>query len=105
MIYETLPGWFWIIYYLVIFVTFCAAFWATIRNRLRKYSVVTMILAIFVPIGSAIFSLGRVDGQHEFEHIFNHLIQGSVWSILLTIGYVYLAFWWVFNVYQLKKKS
>lgn len=91
---ETLPGWFWIIYYLFLFITLGASVFSLIRKIHIKITIITIIFVITIPIVSLINSIGRNEGLNEFNHLFNQIQQGTLWSIYVVIGYLFLFIWW-----------
>jgi hypothetical protein len=92
---ETLPSWFWIIYYLFLFITLGTAIFSLIRKKIISLSIIAIVFTITVPIISLLNSIGRAEGLNEFEHLVNQLQQGSIWSIYAIIAYLYLLVWWV----------
>ncbi|MCR8859991.1 hypothetical protein NQ113_22645 [Bacillus pseudomycoides] len=103
MYWETLPNWFWAIYYLFLLITLGTAIFCVIRKKMKKLSILAIVFAITVPIISLINSIGRAEGINEFEHLINQLQQGAIWSIFMTIGYLFLLVWWIF--FLLKSKN
>jgi hypothetical protein len=92
---ETLPNWFWAIYYLFILTTLGTAIFSVVRKKMKIISVVAIILTVTVPIISLINSMGRTEGMNEFEHLVSQLQQGSIWSIYTIVGYAFLLVWWI----------
>ncbi|MFZ3591256.1 hypothetical protein ACOI1C_18940 [Bacillus sp. DJP31] len=95
MYWETLPTWFWIIYYLCLLTSLGTAIFSVIRKKIIGLSIIAIFLTMTVPLISFLNSMGRAEGLNEFEHLVNHLQQGSVWSFYTILGYVYLLIWWV----------
>ena len=91
---ESLPGWFWIIYYLFLFITLGALIFSLIRKRNIGMSFISIIFVITVPIMSLLNSIGRGEGLNEFEHLFSQLQQGAIWSHYVVVGYLFLLVWW-----------
>nr|WP_113755649.1 hypothetical protein [Brevibacillus laterosporus] len=102
---ETFPSWFWIIYYLFLFKTLKTAIFSLIRKRIRSLSIIAIVFTITVPIISLLNSIGRKEGLNEFEHLFNQLQQGAIWSIYVIIGYLYILVWWLFFFKKNKNKN
>lgn len=103
---ETLPGWFWIIYYSFLLITLGTTIFSLIRKKLISLSIIAIIFSMTIPLVSLIYSIGRSDEHNEFEHLFSQLQQGAIWSIYVSIGYLYLLIWWLlfFNEKEIKKK-
>ncbi|WP_026584707.1 hypothetical protein [Bacillus sp. J33] len=94
MYWETLPNWFWIIYYLFLFATLGAAIISVAQNKAKALSIITIVLTITVPMAGFINSVERSRGVNEFEHLVNQFQQGAYWSIYTMAGYLYLVVWW-----------
>lgn len=103
---ATLPDWFWIIYYSILLITLGATIFSLVRKKLISLSIIAIIFTMTIPLVSLIYSIGRSEGHNEFEHLFSQLQQGAIWSIYVSIGYLYLLIWWLlfFNDKELKKK-
>ncbi|MRH41479.1 hypothetical protein GH741_02180 [Aquibacillus halophilus] len=95
MYWETLPSWVWLIYYLLIFTTLGAAIISVIQKKIVSLSIVTIVLTITVPITAINNSIGRLVDVNEFEHLISQLQQGSIWSIYVVLGYLYLLIYLV----------
>ncbi|HEK9103981.1 TPA: hypothetical protein SUB30_005541, partial [Bacillus pseudomycoides] len=95
MHWETLPNWFWIIYYLFLLITLGASIFSVIRKKMKSLSILAIIFVITVPIISLINSIERPAGTNEFEYLINNLQQGFIWSIFIIIGYLFLLVWWL----------
>jgi hypothetical protein len=91
---ESLPGWFWIIYYFSLFITLGAVIFSLIRKRNIGMSFISIVFVITVPIMSLLNSIGREEGLNEFEHLFSQLQQGEIWSLYVVVGYLFLLVWW-----------
>ena len=92
--WETLPDWFWTLYYLFFSATLGTAIYSVVKKRRRGLSILVIVITVTVPIISLLNSIGRVEGMNEFEHLFSQLQQGTVWSVFTVIGYVFLLVWW-----------
>jgi hypothetical protein len=102
MYWETLPKWFWTIYYLFLLTTIGTAIFCLVKNKLKGMSTIAIFFSVTVPIISIIKSIGRTEGLNELEHFVSQLQQGSIWPIITIIGYLYIIVWWV---YFLKSKA
>jgi len=105
MYWETLPTWFWVIYYLFLLTTLGSSIYSIIIKRMKVLSIITIIIAITVPIISLVNSIGRQEGINEFEHLISHLMQGSFWSIYTSCGYLFFFVWWFLFLYKGKVKN
>ena len=98
MNWETLPDWFWMIYYVVLLLTLGTAVFSIVRKKMRKLSgLVIFFTILIVPVG-VINSIGRAHGMNEFEHIVHYLQQGAIWAIFLVFMHVFIVVWWVLLV-------
>ncbi|MFJ5764397.1 hypothetical protein ACIP9C_03490 [Lysinibacillus sp. NPDC093210] len=52
-----------------------------VKKKLVIVSIITIILAMTIPIISIINSIGREEGLDEFEHFIAQLQQGFNWPI------------------------
>lgn len=91
---STMPSWFWNIYYLFIVMTLGAAVYYLIRERGKLLSALAVIFSLTVPWYSLINSIGRPENLNEFEFLLTQLQRGRIWSIYVTLGYLYLFSWW-----------
>ncbi|MEQ2526643.1 hypothetical protein EKG37_03605 [Robertmurraya yapensis] len=103
--WETLPDWFWALYYLFFLSTLGTAIISVVKNRHRRLSVLAIVFTFTVPIISLINSIGRVEGMNELEHLFSQLQRGAVWSIFTVMGYLFLLVWWVLTLFKSKSKN
>ncbi|MGJ7922604.1 hypothetical protein [Neobacillus sp. LXY-4] len=102
---ETLPSWFWVIYYLFLFVTLGIAIMCVIRKKMKVISIITIVLTITVPINSMLNSIGRAKGDNELEHLVTQLQLGSIWSFYAVVGYLYLIAFWVMLLVKYKMNT
>ncbi|SIS52128.1 hypothetical protein [Salimicrobium flavidum] len=100
MNWETLPSWFWAIYYLFLLITLGATIFSIRKRELIGLSVVAIMITIIAPTVSLLNSIGRARGMNEFEHLVSQLQQGAIWSILVVIGYLFLLVWWAFFLFK-----
>ncbi|PPA81224.1 hypothetical protein C4A76_23960 [Brevibacillus laterosporus] len=92
---ETLPNWFWIIYYLFLLATLKTTLSSLVKKQvLRIVSSFTIIFVCTIPFIGLIHSIERQDGLNEFEYFRGQLQQGEMWTIYSIVGYVYLLVWW-----------
>ncbi|MBB6452492.1 hypothetical protein HNQ94_000937 [Salirhabdus euzebyi] len=95
MYWETLPNWVWTIYYLVLLSTLGISILHIFRKQLKGFSIISIVITITVPIVSFLNSIGRGKGINEFGYFINQLQQGSLWSIYVSVGFLYLLFYWL----------
>ncbi len=92
---TTLPNWFWILSYAVLIITLSISMFSIIRRIYTGLSLINLVAVITTPFVHFTGSIGRPGGLNEFEHLFNHLIQGNLWAIYVSIGYIFILFWCV----------
>ncbi|MGM9985804.1 MAG: hypothetical protein ACI35O_01130 [Bacillaceae bacterium] len=95
MEWETLPSWFWAIYYLFLFITLGTAIVNIFREKMIVLSIIVIMMTIITPLVSLFNGIGRGEGLNEFEHFVYELQQGASWSIIVMIGYLYIFIRWV----------
>ncbi|WP_174615290.1 hypothetical protein [Virgibacillus ihumii] len=105
MYWETLPNWFWILNYLFLLITLVAAIYSVVKKIIDGLSIVAIVFTVTVPVIGLLNSLGRTEGMDELEYLVNQLQQGSVWSIVVIIGYLYLLIWWFLFLFKSKPKK
>jgi len=92
---TTLPDWFWVLFYAVLIITLIISIFSIIRRMHKGLSIINLIAVVTAPFVHFLGSIGRPGGLNEFEHFFSYLIQGSLWAIYVSIGYIFILFWWV----------
>ncbi|USK92975.1 hypothetical protein [Rossellomorea marisflavi] len=92
---NTLPPWFWIAYYLFLAVTIGIAIYNVFNQKEKRLSLLTIWVAITVPIVGLLNSIGRFDELNEFQHLVNELHQGALWAWYACSGYLFLVVWWI----------
>ncbi|MCM3127265.1 hypothetical protein ACFQ3J_11490 [Paenibacillus provencensis] len=95
MEWETLPDWFWILLYLLLLATLVTAVISLFRKKRVPFAIIAIIMTLTIPLVSIYNSIGRSAGYNEFEHLLHKLSEGSLWSIYVSLGYVYILFWWI----------
>lgn len=103
--WETLPNWFWALYYLFFLITLGTAIFGVVKKKHRGLSILAIVFTVTVPIISLINSIGRVEEMNEFEHLFSQLQQGTIWSIFTVIGFIFLLVWWVLILFKSKSNN
>lgn len=91
---ETLPNWFWIMFYLFLLLTLASAIYSNFKNRRIYLSYISIILSLLVPVMGFLFSLGRAEGQTELGYLLAQLGAGDIWAVLITLFLVYFVVWW-----------
>lgn len=91
---NTLPPWFWIAYYLFLAVTIGVAIY-NVFTRKEILSLLTIWVAITVPIVSLFNSIVAPAELNEFQHLVSELQQGSLWAWYACSGFLFLAVWWI----------
>ncbi|MFC5733291.1 hypothetical protein [Cytobacillus gottheilii] len=105
MYWETLPSWVWVIYYLFLFLTIGVGILNASRKRMFALSIMTICLAITIPIISTVNSIGRAEGVNELEHLVAQLQQGAMWSIYTVVGNLYLLVYCVLFFIKMKEHN
>lgn len=103
--WETLPNWFWSLYYFFLLTTLGTAIFSVMKKKHKGLSILAIVFTVTVPIISLINSIGRVEEMNEFEHLFNQLQQCTIWSIFTVIGYIFLIVWWALILFKSKSKN
>lgn len=92
---NTLPPWFWIAYYLFLAITIGVAIYnVSIRKEIRL-SLLTIWVAITVPIVGLLNSIVAPPELNEYQHLVNELHQGALWAWYACSGCLFLAVWWI----------
>jgi hypothetical protein len=102
---ETLPNWFWNLYYLFLLTTLGTAIYSLVKNKNKLMSILSIlaiVLVVFIPIVSIVNSIGRAPDIDEYEHLVSQLQQGATWSIFTITGYLFLLVWWVIFLFNIK---
>ncbi|MBD7968371.1 hypothetical protein [Paenibacillus gallinarum] len=89
----------------MVWVTLGTALFSAFHMKMLIWSVIAIFVTVTVPLISILNSIGRAEGHNELEHLFNQLLQGSTWSIYVSIGYLYLLIWWVLFFSRNKKRN
>ncbi|MFC4323093.1 hypothetical protein [Litchfieldia salsa] len=105
MYFETLPSWFWVIYYLFLLTTLGSAIFCIVKKTMRSLSFLSIVFSITVPIVSMLNSIERANEANEFEHLISQLQLGAVWSIFTIAGYLYLVVWWILFFFKRRSKN
>lgn len=102
---ETLPNWFWTIYYLFLLVTLGTALLSVIKRKMSRLSFIAIVLTLAIPLVSLINSIGRPEEMNEFEYLVSQLQQGAIWSVFIMVGYLFLIVWWGLFLFKSKAKK
>ncbi len=103
MYWESLPNWFWVIYWLSLLMTLGAGLFSVTRKKMKTMSNITILFTLTIPVISLLNGIARPAGTNEFEHLVIHLQQGSMWSIFTVTGYLFLLVWW--GLFFIKSKT
>jgi hypothetical protein len=101
---ETLPGWFLFIYYLFLILTLFTTSFLLIWKKYVPISIINLILVITVPIVALLNSIGRTEGT-ELDYLISSISQGSLWTIFVLLGFLYMLFSWIQFFWRTKKTS
>jgi len=100
--WETLPSWFWAVYYLFLLITLVAAIFSVLKRVNKSLSILGILITFSLPIIGLVNSIGRAEGMNEFEHLVSQIQQGAMWSIFTLIGFMFLFVWWVLFLRNIK---
>lgn len=93
---ETLPVWFWMIYYLVLIGTIAMSVRTIFRGRLVALSAIGIVLIVLSQLLS-INLIGRMEGT-ELDYLIFSLQGGALWAYAIIAIYAYIAVWWMLYV-------
>ncbi|QGS68416.1 hypothetical protein CV093_07165 [Oceanobacillus sp. 143] len=82
---ETLPNWFWIIYYIFLFFSLVTGLIGLVRQWLSTLSAFTISLSLLAPLVSFVYSIQRSSGVTELEYLIAQLKTGDLWAIFITV--------------------
>lgn len=105
MYWETLPNWFWVLYYLFLLSTLGTAIYSIVKKKGKILPFLTIMFTVTIPIVAFINSLGRAEEMNEFEHLVSQLQKGASWAIYSIIGYLFLFIWWFSFCSKVKIKT
>lgn len=98
---NSLPDWFWIIFYSIILLTIGLNIFFVIK---RKYTIISLInvpLIFILYITFFIKSFSGDENLNEYQYLFRSIQDGAIWAIFIALGHLYFVVWWLFI---LKKK-
>lgn len=90
---ETLPAWFWGIYYLFLIGTVALSVITIFRGRLVVLSAFNIVLIVLAQLLS-INMIARVEGT-EWDFLLLSLKDGDLWAYSLLAIYGYVVYWWI----------
>jgi hypothetical protein len=67
MYWETLPNWFWVLYYLFLLSTLGTAIYSIVKKKGKILPFLTIVFTVTIPIVAFINSIGRAEEMNEFE--------------------------------------
>jgi energy-coupling factor transporter transmembrane protein EcfT len=102
---ETLPAWFWVMYYLLLLTILGAAVFSVVKLKHKRMSVSAILFTVTIPAVGLTNSIGREEGMNEFEHLISQLQQGAIWSLFTVTGYVFLAGWCLWLLFSTIKRK
>ncbi|WP_041121614.1 hypothetical protein [Jeotgalibacillus alimentarius] len=106
MYWETLPIWFWGIYYSFLTIIFITAVVRLARKKKFIIEILVLFFVFAIPIVGFLFSFdsNRPIEQNEFEFFLAQLQTGAAWTIFSVAGYCMLLGWWI-KVLTEKRRS
>lgn len=104
---TSLPAWFWVFYYAFLLVTVGTSVFFIIRDHSRTLSAVNLLFGVTSPIVHFAGAAWRPGGVNEFELLLEHLIQGNLWAVYVSVAYIFILTWWalVFGRYVTSQTS
>ncbi|MGJ9459252.1 hypothetical protein [Oceanobacillus sp. CF4.6] len=91
---ETLPNWFWVLYYIIIFLTLVSGIINWVRQIYSPLAAVTIILSLLLPLVGFLYSIGRPEGVNEYEYVWAQFQTRNLWSVFIIFVHIYLIVWW-----------
>ncbi|WP_282137466.1 hypothetical protein [Rossellomorea aquimaris] len=92
---ETLPQWFWILYYSLTILTIASAILSIKKQGYIWRAMLTIFVTISIPVVGMVNGIYREQNQNELEQWLSHLGKGKLWAFYLLLGYIYVFVWWV----------
>lgn len=107
MYWETMPGWFWVIYYGFLAVTFLTAVIRITQKRKFLIEIPLLILVVTIPVVGLLNSADsiRLVEQNEVGFFLSQLNQGAAWTIFSVVGYCVILVWWIGLFVEKRKVS
>jgi hypothetical protein len=90
---ETLPNWFWMIYYLIILLTLVSGIINWVRRIYSPLAAITIILSLLIPLVGFLYSIGRPEGVNEFEYVMAQFQMRNIWSAFIVFVHIYFIIW------------
>ncbi|MGF3104461.1 hypothetical protein [Rossellomorea sp. DUT-2] len=91
---ETLPNWFWLLYYSLMLLTIASAFFSIKKQQDIWRAMITIFVTLSIPVVGFVNGIYREGNQNEFEQWLSHLGKGELWALYLMFGYMYVIVWW-----------
>lgn len=104
MYWGALPNWFWTIYHLFLLITFMTSIFSMIRGKMVVLSTLAMIFTITIPLIGFVNSIGREEGMNEFQYLAIQLQNGTIWSVISVLEYLFLFIWWMLFLVKIRGK-
>ncbi|MEL3971135.1 hypothetical protein AAEO50_02495 [Rossellomorea oryzaecorticis] len=99
---ETLPAWFWAMYYLFFLTVLVASIFSFVKKKHKGISGLAILFTLTIPVVGFMNSIGRAQEMNEFEHLVSQLQDGAVWSYFTVLGYLFLVVWFGFFLFKNK---
>ncbi|MFT8320938.1 MAG: hypothetical protein ABF649_08540 [Bacillus sp. (in: firmicutes)] len=101
---ETLPHWIWLIYYLIITITLIFCIFKLIQKKNSKFSIITIIASLLLPIISFIHTIAREEGT-ELDYMITALSNRELWPYSIIACSFCLLLWWIVFFQQNNKQK
>ncbi|KIL46411.1 hypothetical protein [Jeotgalibacillus campisalis] len=99
---ETLPIWFWLIYYLFIAATAASAIFSIVHKRNRVMAFLILFLSFLIPVAGLVNGIARPEGQNEYDHWFSAFQEGEAWALFVVAGHALQLVWWMWFIFKFK---
>ncbi|WP_223703514.1 hypothetical protein [Sutcliffiella deserti] len=100
------PVWFFVIFYLILGITFVSAIISIVY---RKWILLSIFMIVIIPshhILAIVSSLGR-GSRTEMEHWYYQLLLLQPWALVVLLVKLYIVVWWIIiiNSYLKNRKK
>ncbi|WP_066230186.1 hypothetical protein [Metabacillus fastidiosus] len=105
---ESLPMYFWVVYYLVLIVTFITGFFYLIKNRnikgIREFTLINLAFTFIFPFVSFHYAIMRTEGN-ELDYWLQGLSHINLKAYFILISMIVILSWWFIFIKSLNSKK
>lgn len=94
IMFVTIPGWIWVIYYIFLIATAIIALYRIMVKK-KKRDLVIIIVLFAVYILAVLSCIGRRETVTEIDVFYSAYSQGAIWTKIVILGYLCILIWWV----------